>query len=278
MTKFIKMNGNGNDFVIIDIRQGFGNESFQMTPQLASWIAYRRFGIGCDQIILLEHSVKADVFMRIYNADGSESGACGNATRCVADLLMGTKSEVSVETRAGILIGTRAGANEISVNMGEPSLEWDKIPLAREVDCMALPIEVNGLKSPTAVSMGNPHMVFFVPSGIGQVDIGKYGPGLETHELFPERANVTVAEIRGRDHIISKTWERGVGKTLSCGTAACATLVAAVVHDLAEPKAVIEQPGGKLTIEWKETGEIIMTGKVAKTFSGEFIWDLEFKK
>ena len=276
MTQFIKMNGNGNDFVIIDSRQE-SNKKFEMTPKLASWIAYRRFGIGCDQIIMLEASNKADVFMRIYNADGSESGACGNATRCVADLLMNGKSEIAVETRAGILVGKRADNNEISVNMGEPSLEWDKIPLSKEVDCLALPIEVNGIKNPTAVSMGNPHMVFFVPE-IGQVDIGKYGPGLENHKLFPERANVTVAEIRSKNHIISKTWERGVGKTLSCGTAACATLVAAVVHELAEPKAVIEQPGGKLTIEWLESGEIIMTGKVAKTFTGEFHWDMEFNK
>lgn len=277
MTQFIKMNGNGNDFVIIDSRQGSKNEKFEMTPKLASWIAYRRFGIGCDQIIMLEDSKNADVFMRIYNADGSESGACGNATRCVADLLMNGKSEISVETRAGVLVGKRAPDSEISVNMGEPSLDWERIPLAREVDCLALPIEVNGLSAPVAVSMGNPHMVFFVPE-IGQVDIGQHGPGLENHELFPERANVTVAEIRSRNHIISKTWERGVGKTLSCGTAACATLVAAVVHELADPKAVIEQPGGKLTIEWLPTGEIIMTGRVAKTFHGEFTWDLEFKK
>ncbi len=272
MTKFIKMNGNGNDFVIIDSRV----DKFHMTPKLASWIAYRRFGIGCDQIILLENSQKADVFMRIYNADGSESGACGNATRCVSDLLMNGKAEISVETRAGILIGKRS-EDGISVNMGEPSLEWQNIPLAREEDCLALPISLNGLSAPTAVSMGNPHMVFFVPE-IGQADIGKYGPTLETHELFPERANVTIAEIRSPNHIISKTWERGVGKTLSCGTAACATLVAAVVHELSEPKAIIEQPGGKLTIEWLPSGEIIMTGKVAKTFTGEFNWDLEFKK
>lgn len=277
MTQFVKMNGNGNDFVIIDARPGSRNEDFKMTPKLASWIAYRRFGIGCDQVIVLEESKRADVFMRIYNVDGSESGACGNATRCVADLLMGSRIELSVETKAGILIGRRAGKEEVSVNMGEPSLDWQKIPLAEEVDVLALPIEVGALSAPTAISMGNPHMVFFVPE-IGQIDIGQYGPGLEKHPLFPERANVTVATIRGRDHIVSKTWERGVGKTLSCGTAACATLVAAVCHELVEPKAVIEQPGGKLTIEWLENGQIIMTGRVAKVFSGNFDWDLDFKK
>ena len=273
MTHFVKMNGNGNDFVIIDNRK----EQFKITPKLASWIAYRRFGIGCDQLVLLEDSEKADIFMRIFNADGSEAGACGNATRCVAELMMGEQETFGVETATGVLYAKKTGTHEISVNMGEPSLDWQKIPLSEDMDCMSLPIVMGNLEHPTAVSMGNPHMVFFVPE-IGAIDIGKYGPDLEKHPFFPERANVTVAEVRGRHYIVAKTWERGVGKTLSCGTAACATLVAAAAHDLTDSKVVIEQPGGKLTIEWLDTGQVIMQGRVAKVFTGDFNWDLEFQK
>ena len=267
MVHFLKMNGNGNDFVIIDNRQ----EKIEITPKIASWIGYRRYGIGCDQLILLEDSNNADIFMRIYNADGSESGACGNATRCVADLLMREtgKPQASIETRAGVLTGVRAGENEVTVNMGEPSLDWQKIPLSEDLDVMRLPISVGPLSGPTAVGMGNPHMVFFVED-ISKIRLRNFGSELENNPLFPQKANVTIATIRSREYIATKVWERGVGKTLACGTAACATLVAAVLHDLVEPKAVIEQPGGTLKIEWLENGQILMTGKASYSYEGDF--------
>ena len=260
------MNGNGNDFVIIDNR----TQNFAPTPEQISWICYRRFGIGCDQLILLSESKNADIFMTVYNADGSQSGACGNATRCVGHLIMGSKkAKASIETKSGILYASRAENDEVTVNMGEPILEWSKIPLAKEVDIMALPIELGPLVSPTAVGMGNPHMIFFVES-VNRFKLRHYGQHLEHHELFPERANVSAVQIINRQHLKMKIWERGVGKTLSCGTAACAALVAANLHELADSKAIVEQPGGKLTIEWKDGGNILMTGKVSEAFSGEF--------
>ncbi len=266
MVQFLKMNGNGNDFVIIDSR----TEAFEATPQRINWIAYRRFGIGCDQVIILKHSDKADVFMEVYNADGSQSGACGNATRCIGHLIMGAdKKQASIETKAGILYATRAPNDEVSVNMGEPVLEWNKIPIAQDIDIMALPIELGPLSQPVAVGMGNPHMVFFVDD-VSKFRLRQYGRHLEHHSLFPERANVSAVQIIDRNHLKMKVWERGVGKTLSCGTAACAALVAAQLHDLADNKAVIEQPGGKITIEWQDEGSVIMTGKVAISYRGEF--------
>jgi diaminopimelate epimerase len=267
MVHFLKMNGNGNDFVIIDNRK----EKIEITPKITSWIGYRRFGIGCDQLILLEDSTKADIFMRIYNADGSQSAACGNATRCIADLLMRQtgKPQASIETLAGVLVGVRAGADEVTVNMGEPKLEWNQIPLSEEMDVMNLPITVGPLSNPTAVSMGNPHMVFFVPD-INKIRLRNYGSELENNPLFPQKANVTIATICSREYIATKVWERGVGKTLACGTAACATLVAGVLNNLVEPKAVIEQPGGTLKIEWLENGQILMTGKASYGYEGDF--------
>lgn len=260
------MNGNGNDFVIIDSRV----ENFSPTPQQISWIAYRRFGIGCDQLIILRDSKNADVFMEVYNADGSQSGACGNATRCIGHLVMGTsKKEARIETKAGILVATRADNDEVSVNMGEPVLEWNKIPIAQDIDIMALPIEMGPLVEPVAVGMGNPHMVFFVDNVEG-FKLRQYGRHLEHHSLFPERANVSAVQILARNHLKMKIWERGVGKTLSCGTAACAALVAAQLHDLADNKAYVDQPGGRLTIEWQDNGPVIMTGKVAISFEGQF--------
>ena len=266
MVKFLKMNGNGNDFVIIDSRQ----ENFEPTPEQINWIAYRRFGIGCDQVIILKNSANADVFMEVYNADGSQSAACGNATRCVGHLVMGTdKKQASIETKVGILHATRAENEEVTVNMGEPVLEWSRIPLAQDVDIMALPIEMGPLSQPVAVGMGNPHMVFFVDN-VSSFKLRQYGRHLEYHALFPERANVSAVQIIDRTHLKMKIWERGVGKTLACGTAACAALVAAQLHGLADSKAVVEQPGGKLTIEWLDDGPVLMTGKVAVSYKGEF--------
>ncbi|PIR31750.1 MAG: diaminopimelate epimerase, partial [Alphaproteobacteria bacterium CG11_big_fil_rev_8_21_14_0_20_44_7] len=256
------------DFVVIDTR----NQKFELTPAKAKWIAYRRFGIGCDQVVLLENSEKADIFMRIFNSDGSEVKACGNATRCVGFMLIEElgKDEVTVQTKSNLLTVKRAGADEVTVNMGEPVFDWDKIPLAQDLDVLQLPLSVGPLEEPAAVSMGNPHIVFFVDD-IDAINLRAYGPLLEKHEIFPERTNVSVAEINEDNSIRMKVWERGVGKTLACGTAACATLVLAVTLELIEePKAVVELPGGKLLIEWHEEGYVLMTGKVATPYHGEF--------
>lgn len=275
MTKFIKMNGLGNDFVVIDSRK----TKFKMTEAKAKMIAYRRFGIGCDQVILLEDSKKADIFMRIYNADGSESGACGNATRCVAALVMGAsgKDEAKVETIAGVLEAKFNKNGWITVNMGEPSFDWKKIPLTEDSDVLMLPIKHGPLEFPVAVSMGNPHMVFFVEK-IDDIRLRDWGVQLEKHPLFPEKANVSLVEIAKDDYLKIKVWERGVGKTLACGTAACAALVAAVSRDYCEPKAIVELPGGKLEIEWHDDGYVLMTGAVAVNYEGEFDDAELFKK
>lgn len=268
MTRFIKMNGLGNDFVIIDTR----NQKFELTPKKAKWIAYRRFGVGCDQIVLLEESKKADIAVKFYNSDGSESGACGNASRCVGLLIMDElkKDSITIETIDRTLEISRAENGEITANMGEPVFEWNKIPLAEETDILELPISVGNLEQPACVSMGNPHAVFFVDN-IDEVNLRAYGTQIENHPIFPERANVTVAQINEDGSIKSKVWERGVGKTLSCGTAACATAVLAITMELTEETIIIvEQPGGKITIEWHDEGYVLMTGKVSKVFEGEF--------
>ena len=268
MTKFTKMNGLGNDFVIIDAR----NQKFTMTAKRAQWIAYRRFGVGCDQIVIMNESKKADIAVKFYNSDGSESAACGNATRCVGLLIMDElkKDKAKIETNDRMLDVSRETNGEITVNMGEPSFDWKDIPLAEETDVLELPIEVGPLAEPVALSMGNPHAVFFVDD-IDQVNLRAYGAQIENHPIFPERCNVTAAQINKDGSINSKVWERGVGKTLSCGTAACATAVAAITCELVESNIVeVEQPGGKLTIEWHDDSYVLMTGKVSKVYEGVF--------
>lgn len=265
---FLKMHGLGNDFVIFDARQ----EPLALTEAQIVHIADRRRGVGCDQVIMLEPtaSARADAFMRIYNPDGSESSACGNATRCVASLLMqeSGRDEACVATRAGVLYCTRA-ENGIAVDMGMPRTGWQEIPLAQEMDTLRLPLKENGLSDPVAVSMGNPHMVFFT-TDIKDIALAELGPALEHHALFPERANVSVAEMTGPASIALRVWERGAGETLACGTAACATLVAAVRRGLISGRsAEVSLPGGILHIEWMESNaHVIMTGPVAQVFSG----------
>lgn len=267
MTKFIKMNGLGNDFVIIDRR----NQTFEIEPVRAKKLAYRRFGVGCDQIVLLDSSQNADIFMGIYNSDGSQSAACGNATRCVGKLLIDElgKAEVVIETQAGMLTATQAENGMITVNMGEPSFDWKKIPLAQELDVLSLPLTAGPLIDPVAVSMGNPHIVFFVDD-VEAINLRTYGPALEKHELFPERTNVSIAQILPDQSIRVKVWERGVGKTLACGTAACAVLVAAIALEKIEvTKTFIELPGGKLEIEWNDEGNVMMSGPVSRVFDAQ---------
>jgi diaminopimelate epimerase len=264
---FIKMQGCGNDFVIIDNRQ----KPRKFSAKEAVAIADRRFGIGCDQLVLMEKSRRGDLFMRIYNADGSEVNSCGNASRCVGWLMMNEtdKKQISIETKAGIITAKKANKDSVAVNMGKPELEWNKIPLAKKMDTLHLAIKSGPLADPVGVSMGNPHAVFFV-NNIGKIDLEELGPWLENHSLFPNKANIGVAEIKSTSKIALRVWERGTGETLACGTGACAALVAANRRGLTGKKATIELPGGDLAIEWLKSGEVLMTGPVAVSFVGVF--------
>ena len=271
MIPFLKMHGLGNDFVVLDRRDG----APRLDAELARQLADRRFGVGCDQVIVLEPPTRddADVFMRIHNPDGGEAEACGNATRCIANLVMEeTGAEIArIETVAGLLTGRRQdGGRVVSVDMGAPRLDWRDIPLAKAMDTLALPGSFAGYEKPCAVSMGNPHIVFFVPDAQA-VALESVGPKIEHDPLFPARANIEFATIRADGSIDLRVWERGAGITLACGSGACATMVAAVRRGLTGRKAAIDLPGGRLEIEWREEdGHVIMTGPVALSFRGEF--------
>lgn len=267
---FLKMHGAGNDFVIIDARE----HSITLTTEQVIKLADRHKGIGCDQLVVIENAVSADCFMRIYNADGSISATCGNATRCVATILFkNTKNQqVTIDTLAGTLTAIRAENNHITVNMGKARLDWQEIPLAAEMDTLALPIEEGMLRNPVAVSMGNPHAVFFVEDAEA-VPLETSGSLLEHHSLFPERANIGVAQVIARDKIHLRVWERGAGETLACGSGACAALVAACRRGLTDRKVTIALKGGELVIEWLPSGEVLMTGEAVTSFSGEWIED-----
>lgn len=261
--RFQKMHGLGNDFVMIDIRDGTIPPSNDMIRRIAD----RRFGVGCDQVILLEPSSRADAFMRIYNPDGSEAGACGNGTRCAANLI--EKDNTTIETSAGLLVCTRNKDCTVTVDMGAPRLEWREIPLSEERDTLHLGIgDGDMLSDPVAVSIGNPHCVFFVHN-VDKVDIESMGPAVECNSLFPERTNVEFAEVLGPDKIRMRVWERGAGVTMACGSGACATIVAAVRRGLIGRKAEIILDGGSLFLEWRESDDhVLMTGPAASVFSG----------
>lgn len=264
---FIKMHGLGNDFVIVDGR----SSPVEINEPLAQAIANRRTGVGCDQLIVLEPSSAADAFMRIWNPDGSESGACGNATRCVGALLIAGKrrNTVTIETLAGVLTASTAPDGFITVDMGEPSLAWEQIPLARAMDTLHVDYaHPSGLKDPVAVNMGNPHAVFFVPDA-DAVDVEAIGPSIETDPLFPERTNVSFVSQKADGSLRLVVWERGAGRTLACGTASCAAVVAATRRGLIDRKAAIWMDGGRLDLEWRaDDNHVIMTGPIAVSFSG----------
>lgn len=256
---FSKMHGLGNDFVVIDEREA----PLAMDGALARAIADRRTGIGCDQIILIGPSKRADVGMRIFNSDGSEVEACGNATRCVP-LFVGR--DVTVETRAGLLDARRDGSG-VRVDMGLPRFEWYAIPLAYAMDTMAMPTSWEDLPAPAAVNVGNPHVIFFVPD-LALVDTARLGPLIETDPLFPQRVNVNFAQILGDRHIRLIVWERGAGLTRACGTGACATAVAAIRRRLCKGPVTVTLPGGDLVIDWRAGETISMTGPAARVFDG----------
>lgn len=267
MTPFIKMHGAGNDFVIFDGR----HIPVELSAAQAKHVADRHFGVGCDQVIVMEPSQKADVFMRIYNADGGEVNSCGNASRCVAWLIMQEHqlSSMTLETLAGVMTCNAAGERQVTIDMGEPKLGWKDIPLSQEMDTLHLDIEVRELKDGVGVNMGNPHAVFFVENA-AKVNLGVVGPLLENHSLFPERANISVAQVIDDNDIRLNVWERGAGMTLACGTAACATAVAAGLRKLVDRSrpVSITLPGGTLRIEWKDNHHVMMTGPVATAFTG----------
>jgi diaminopimelate epimerase len=264
---FTKMHGLGNDFVIIDAR----TQAVALDAAAARAIAARHTGIGCDQILLIEPAKdpRASAFMRIRNADGGEAEACGNGARCIADLLMreSGRDRVTLETLGGLLDAASAGENRVSVDMGEPHLQWRDIPLAKECDTLHVPLALGPLADPVCTSMGNPHATFFVPDAEA-VAIATLGPQLEHHPIFPARANIGVAQILSKTRLRLRVWERGDGLTLACGSGACAALVAAHRRGLTERHAEVIADGGMLDIEWRLDNHVIMTGPVAVSFSG----------
>ena len=259
---FIKMHGLGNDFVVLDARR---EALLPVTSDLARALADRRTGIGCDQLILLEPSPKADFRMRIFNHDGGEVEACGNASRAVA-LLHGEPA--SIETSGGV-IEVRPADGGIAVDMGMPRFGWQEIPLAYAMDTASLPVAWEELENPFAINVGNPHVVFFVPD-VDALELDRLGPQIEHDPIFPDRVNVNVAQVVARDAILLRVWERGAGLTRACGTGACATAVAAMIKGLVEPEVAITLPGGTLTIAWEEGEPIVMTGPASESFRGTF--------
>ena len=262
MRRFDKMHGLGNDFAIFDARE----EPLAMPEPLARALADRRTGIGCDQLIVLEPSDVADLRMRIWNHDGGEVESCGNASRCVV-ALTGAKS---IETGGGVISGAADGG-EVEVAISEPRFGWEEIPLAYAMDTAALPMAWGELEHPMAVSVGNPHLVFFVDDGEA-IPLDGLGPLIEHDPAFPDRINVNVAVV-GSDGIRLRTWERGAGLTLACGTGACATAVAAIASKRAESPVKVTMPGGSLTIAWAPGEPIRMRGPATHMFKGEI--DLE---
>ena len=274
---FVKMNGLGNEILVVDMRPA-------PQPLTAADARAAAAAVACDQLMAIypPRSAGTDAFVRIFNNDGSEAGACGNGMRCVADLLLNQsrRSALAVETPAGVL-ACWPGPDRLTatVDMGAPRLRWDEIPLASaaaDTRAIDVRVEVEGcpvLQSPSALSMGNPHAVFFV-DGLQAYDLGRLGPLVERHPIFPEGANVSLVAADGRDHLIVRTWERGAGLTRACGSAACASLVCASRIGIAAREATVSVPGGDLRIAWRADDHVVMTGPVEYEFEGRFDHDL----
>jgi diaminopimelate epimerase len=276
--RFRKMNGLGNEIVVVDMRR---------EPQVitAADIRAAAAGVRFDQMMVLYPGrvPETDAFVRIYNTDGSEAGACGNGMRCIADIVFkeAGKPILTFETKAG-RINCWPGERPLvsTVDMGPPRFGWDEIPLAEEcLDTRAIalqigPLDAPVLQSPSAVNMGNPHAVFWVEN-VEAYDLARLGPTLETHPMFPERANISLAVVRSPAHLVVRTWERGAGLTKACGSAACAAAVAAARTGRAQRKLTVTLPGGDLLIEWRiSDGHVLMTGPVEYEFEGQFEADL----
>lgn len=256
---FMKMHGLGNDFVVIDAREG----EVALSKKIISGIADRHFGVGFDQLAVISKG-EFDAHLTFYNADGSGSLACGNATRCIARYLMDetSKENLILTTMHGQIPAVDLGNGVTSINMGKPGLEWNKVPLSENIPTLELPIE----GSPTATGMGNPHCTFFVEDA-EKINLEEMGPKFENHPLFPERTNVQFASIIARDQIRMRVWERGAGVTLASGSSSCATAVAANRKGLTEKKVQIELDGGILSVDWREDG-VWMTGPTMQVFTG----------
>jgi diaminopimelate epimerase len=271
---FVKMNGLGNEIVVVDLRAGAGVVSADEARAAAAVVPY-------DQLMALYPARVhgTDAFVRIFNNDGSEAGACGNGMRCIADILFKQtgKRALTFETNAGLLNCWQGDKPLVStVDMGKPRFAWNEIPLAEEfrdtraIELQIGPIDKPVLHSPAAVNMGNPHAIFWVDDPYAY-DLQRFGPLLENHPIFPERANITLAAVKSREHIVIRTWERGAGLTKACGSAACATAVAAARSRRTGRKVTVTLPGGDLMIEWRESDDhVLMTGPVAYEFEGRF--------
>jgi len=268
---FVKMNGLGNDFVVVEAR----NAEFRpAAEQVRAW-AERAGGVGFDQLIAIEASDRGDAFMRVWNADGGTVETCGNALRCVGWLLMQAsgKDSVAIDTLGGLTRASAAGERRVSVDMGEPRLAWDEIPLAEDMDTRGIELQVGPIDAPLyhtpgAVSMGNPHVVFFVPDAEA-APVREVGSLIEHHPLFPEGVNVGFAEVKARDRIRFRVWERGAGITRACGTGACAALVACARRGLTDRAATVTMDGGDLRVEWRESdNHVVMTGPLEVEFTG----------
>jgi diaminopimelate epimerase len=257
---FMKMHGAGNDFVVIDQR----GRGAVMTAGLARALGDRNRGVGFDQLAEITDSDFADFNLVFWNSDGSQAEACGNATRCVADHVMREMGvdEVRLTTARGILVARRLANGNVSVNMGQPQLNWREVPLSREVDTLHLPLPGD----PVAVGMGNPHCVRFVADA-ETVELSSVGPGHEHDPLFPQRTNVEFAALIGPDHLRMRVWERGAGITLACGSGACATAVAAHLRGLTGRRVQLEADGGLLEVDWRDDG-VWLTGPVERVFDG----------
>lgn len=257
---FMKMHGLGNDFVILDLRDGGRPPAADVIARMAD----RHRGVGFDQLATIQPDDGADVRLRFWNADGSASAACGNATRCIARHLMDQTGcdRLSLRTDHGLLLAEDAGGGLTRVNMGPPVLDWRAIPLAHEVDIDHLPIDGD----PAATGMGNPHVTFFVDDA-GLVDLADFGPAMEHHPLYPQRTNVEIVQVLSRDEIILRIWERGTGATLASGSCSCAAAVAAARRGLTGRRVRVNVPGGALLIDWREDG-VWMEGPTAHVFSG----------
>ncbi len=268
--KAFKMNGLGNDFVIIDNRQKITN----LTKEQIIKICDRNF-IGCDQLILIENDSLVDAHLKFFNSDGGESGACGNGTRCIADFISReTKNKtVILSTFSGNLKSEILGNNIVTTEIGKAKIDWDKIPLSKKLDTKNLNIKIYDTNNEehlggTAVNVGNPHIIFFV-NELNNFDIKKIGPDIENHKIFPEKCNVTIAQVINKDLIKVKVWERGAGLTKACGTAACATAFAGKLNNFTENKTDIEFTTGKLSILIDEKNSIHMKGPVSDIYEIE---------
>ena len=263
--QFVKMHGLGNDFVVFDGRKN----SIALNPQQAAAIADRRLGVGCDQLLIIENDTKADIKMVIFNSDGSTATACGNGSRCVADLIMTEQKtdKITINTKGGIIEAVRAPNDMIAVDMGLVRLDWGDIPLRHETDTLAIDLEYGDLPPAIGVNVGNPHAVHIVDDA-EKIDLAGIGRQLENHPIFPERANIEFISLIAKDTIRVRVWERGSGITRACGTGACAAAVAACRGNITGREVLAQLDGGVLKILWNDDNHVIMTGPAALSFEG----------